>query len=124
MEAKKFGQYLKKLRLEQGYTIRQVEMKTGISNAYLSQIENGKRNIPTAQILQKLAPVYRVETTELLTAAGYLEKDSDVSSKKPETLVFNHLEGFSDLSEEEQKRIEQSLIEQAEFLISKAKKNK
>lgn len=125
MEAKKFGQYLKKLRVEQGYTIRQVEMKTGISNAYLSQIENGKRNIPTAQILQKLAPVYGVETTELLTVAGYIDKveESD-ASKQPETIMFNHLDGFDDLDSEEQQRIIQQLEEQAEFLIAKAKKNK
>lgn len=123
MEAKKFGQYLKKLRTEQGYTIRQVEMKTGISNAYLSQIENGKRNIPTAQILQKLAPVYGVETTELLTVAGYIDKveESNINNQ-PETIMFNHLDGFDDLEKEEQDRIIRQLVDQAEFLIAKAKK--
>ncbi|ULG72973.1 helix-turn-helix domain-containing protein [Macrococcus brunensis] len=123
MEAKEFGKYLKKLRLENGYTIRQVEMKTEISNAYLSQIENGKRGVPSAAILKKLAPVYKVGYTELFQAAGYIDEDEPelIEADDPETLMFK-VEGLKDLPEEEIQRIEQTLIEQALFMIERSKK--
>lgn len=125
MEAKEFGQYLKKLRLENGYTIRQVEMKTEISNAYLSQIENGKRGVPSAAILKKLAPVYKVGHADLLQSAGYIDEDECEPSevKDPETLMFK-VEGLKDLPDEEVRRIEETLIEQALFMIERSKKNK
>ncbi len=60
-----FGKYLKSLRKERGFTLREVESKAKISNAYLSQLERGERNIPTIRILSKLAKVYGVSLTSL-----------------------------------------------------------
>lgn len=71
---KDFGKYLKNLRLMQRLTLREVENKTGVSNAYISQIERGIRRAPSPQILKKIAPLYKVTVKELLEAAGYLEK--------------------------------------------------
>lgn len=39
-------------------TLRQVEEITGISNAYLSQLENGKIKKPSYDVVQKLNDVY------------------------------------------------------------------
>ena len=55
------GKYLKELRLINKLTLREVEKITGISNAYLSQVERGKRSVPTIKILRKLAHVYNVQ---------------------------------------------------------------
>lgn len=65
--------YLKKLRGEM--SIRQVAEKTGISNAYLSQLESGKRDNPHPEILKKLAKFYGIPIIELLKKSGYLEED-------------------------------------------------
>lgn len=67
-----FGKYLKDLRVAAHLTLRQVEIQAGVSDSYLSQVENGKRGIPSADILKKLAPVYGVPYEEMLVAAGYL----------------------------------------------------
>jgi len=63
-----FGNYLYRLRLAEKLTLRQVEKKTGISNSYLSQIENGRRSIPTIPILIKLAKVYDVRLVDMIIA--------------------------------------------------------
>jgi hypothetical protein len=41
------GSVLKRVRKARGITLRQVEAITGISNAYLSQLETGKVNNPS-----------------------------------------------------------------------------
>lgn len=50
-------------------TLRQVEADTGISNAYLSNLESGSKK-PGAKTLAKLAGYYRVPIQDLLQLAG------------------------------------------------------
>ena len=50
---------LNELRRTRGLTLREVERSTGISNAYLSQIETGKIVNPTIRIVQALADFYQ-----------------------------------------------------------------
>ncbi len=64
-----FGRYLKLLRIDRGMTLRQVEKITKISNSYLSQMESGKRNVPTLKILKRLADAYGMYVTNLIDAA-------------------------------------------------------
>jgi len=73
-----FGEYLRTLRLEKRYSLRQVEELSGVSNSYLGLIERGQRPIPGADILKKLAPVFDVPVRDLLAVAGYL-KEEDIS---------------------------------------------
>jgi transcriptional regulator with XRE-family HTH domain len=69
-----FGAYLKSLRTGVGMTLRDVEEATGneVSNAYLSQLENGKIAKPSPNILYSLATVYRVSYAKLMERAGYI----------------------------------------------------
>jgi len=67
----KIGSYLRELRLKNNFTTKQVEVKTGISNSYISLIERDKRK-PSVEILHKLAKAYRVKTEDLLRFIGYL----------------------------------------------------
>ena len=76
MEAKQkqFSELIKELRSAKGFSLRQVEKKSGISNAYLSQLENGKIEKPSPHILYKLAEVYEVSYENLMKLAGYIKK--------------------------------------------------
>jgi transcriptional regulator with XRE-family HTH domain len=56
-------------RLRGTRTLRQVEAETGISNAYLSNIESGAKR-PGVRILSKLAQYYHVPSQDLLKTAG------------------------------------------------------
>src|SRR5687768_3563123 len=62
---------LKKLRLDAELSLRDVESVTAISNAYLSQLENGRTKNPSPHVLKKLARAYSVRYEMLMDAAGY-----------------------------------------------------
>ena len=64
-----FGKFLKRIREARGLTLRDVETKVGVSNAYLSQIEQGKRSIPSIKILNKLSLAYGIPSSILLKKA-------------------------------------------------------
>lgn len=70
---------LKELRERAGLTLRQVEEATQISNSYLSQLETGKINSPSAQSLYILSKLYGVSVETLLIEAG-LVKSVNVES--------------------------------------------
>lgn len=73
-----FGEHLKELRLKRRLTMRDVETATGLSNAYISLLEKGKRTRPTGQVIRKLAEVYQVEMSDLM----YALPDKDGGGKK------------------------------------------
>ncbi|USK66269.1 transcriptional repressor LexA [Peribacillus frigoritolerans] len=91
-----FGSYLRKLRKERGLSIRRLEEMSGVSNAYLSQIENGKRGLPSPEILKKIYEPLDVGYTELMEKAGYIST-SVKSELIPETIEA--LESTDALSE-------------------------
>jgi len=79
------GNQLKELRQQYGLTLRQVEDAVGISNAYLSQLENGKIKMPSVQVLYKLAQLYRTALDLLLWHAGIIEVLGDIIKLGVET---------------------------------------
>ncbi len=74
MEVESFGQFIKDLRKRQRMSLRDVEKESGVSNAYIAQLEKGDRPAPSADILKKLARAYNVTVRELLMKAGYLDE--------------------------------------------------
>lgn len=68
---KTLGEYLAQGRKSKGLSLRTVESNIGISNAYLSQLENGKIQEPSPVVLQKLSKVYGLSYLESLRLAGY-----------------------------------------------------
>jgi transcriptional regulator with XRE-family HTH domain len=55
-------------------SLRQVEeaSQKAVSNAYLSQLENGKVAQPSPSVLNTLAELYGIEYMTLMQMAGYL----------------------------------------------------
>lgn len=70
-DIKKLGSFLASARTKLGMTLRAVEKETGISNAYLSQLEHAKIRTPAPPNLFKLAELYRVPYELLMELAGY-----------------------------------------------------
>jgi transcriptional regulator with XRE-family HTH domain len=69
-----FGEFLKELRSRKDVTLKQVEEGTGMSNAYISQLETGtRRRLPAPAKLKALADYFNVTIKELLEKAGYVE---------------------------------------------------
>jgi len=87
-----FGQYLRTLRLEKRYSLREVEQMSGVSNSYLGLIERGQRPIPGADILKKLAPVFDVPIRDMLAAGGYLKVEDITLSEEDEVeMAFQYV---------------------------------
>ena len=67
-----FGEYLKMLRERAGLSQESLAEEADISSAYISQLETGRRNPPTPDVLRRMAPALGVPYTVLLQAAGHL----------------------------------------------------
>jgi HTH-type transcriptional regulator, competence development regulator len=70
-EQKSLAAIFRESRDRLGLTLREVEAKTGISNAYLSQLEGGKIKEPSPKTLHKLCELYGCSYSLALELAGY-----------------------------------------------------
>jgi transcriptional regulator with XRE-family HTH domain len=92
------GEFIRDLRNNARISLRQLAEQTGISNPYLSQIENGLRK-PSAEVLQQLATALRVSTPMMYLRAGLLDRgdgqgvlaaiagDEDLTMSQKQTLI-------------------------------------
>jgi transcriptional regulator with XRE-family HTH domain len=93
------GETLKEARSCLELSLRSVESKTSISNAYLSQLETGKITNPSPHVLKKLSELYQLPYQELMTAAGYppgppAERDVFLSHRATDKQFVRELAGF------------------------------
>jgi transcriptional regulator with XRE-family HTH domain len=97
------GSILADLRRAKGLTLREVEEETdrAVSNAYLSQLENGRIKKPSPNVLRCLAEVYAVPYESLLEKAGYLlPSDGGVGPRKRRAIF-----AIDDLTAEEEEEL-------------------
>lgn len=109
------GTKLHKIRRARGATLRGVEDATGISNAYLSQLENDKISKPSPNFLYKLAAFYEVPYEDLMRAAGYVGEDRSGDEEKRGQVSAVALATLRNLEPEE----EEELMRYAEYLRSR-----
>ncbi len=107
------GALLGDLRTAKRLSLREVEEATGnaVSNAYLSQLENGKIKKPSPNMLHSLAEVYVVPYEALMEKAGYLLPSEDGGGRRKSLAAF----AIDDLSAEE----EEELLKYLAFLRSR-----
>ena len=107
------GALLADLRTAKGLSLREVEEATGkaVSNAYLSQLENGKIRKPSPNVLHSLAGVYAVPYEALMEKAGYLLPTQNTTGQRKRLAVF----AIDDLTAEE----EEELLKYLAFLRSR-----
>jgi transcriptional regulator with XRE-family HTH domain len=100
--ASELGAVLSDLRNAKGYSLREVEEATdkAVSNAYLSQLENGKIKKPSPNVLHSLAGVYAVPYEALMEKAGYLLPSEDGEGPRQRLAVFA-IDGLTAEEEEE-----------------------
>ena len=67
----RLGEVLRRARSHRGYSLRQVEERTGVLNAHLSQIERGQIRRPDATLLWRLSELYALNYDLLAYWAGY-----------------------------------------------------
>jgi HTH-type transcriptional regulator, competence development regulator len=111
---KSLGEGLRLARDLRKLSLREVEEATGISNAYLSQLENDKVRKPSPHFLHKLAALYDIAYELLMESAGYIKRKAPDG---PKTLQGAALFAQDKLTSEE----EVALAEYLAFLRSKKK---
>jgi transcriptional regulator with XRE-family HTH domain len=112
-QANELGALLADLRKAKGLSLRQVEEATDkeVSNAYVSQLENGKIKKPSPNVLHSLAEVYVVPYEALMERAGYLLPSENDGGRRKRLAAF----AIDDLTAEE----EEELLKYLAFLRSR-----
>jgi transcriptional regulator with XRE-family HTH domain len=109
-KSKSLGELLKELREANKLTLREMEKQTGISNAYLSQVENGQIKKPSPNYLFKISEALNYPYESLMERAGFVvpSKDVDPSDKSEsngrlskESKAFAIFSSIKDLTEDE-----------------------
>ena len=113
----KLGQYLKTMRDAMALSLRQVEEKSGISNAFVSQIESGKVKQPSPVMLYKLAELYSVPYESLMELAGYPLPSASTPDPRSASAVFRRFGEITPIEETE-------LLDYLAFLRSRARKGR
>lgn len=118
MQEKKIGEIIAEQREKAGYSQRQLAKIANISNAELSKIESGEREIPNPKTLRKISNYIDVNYNELMYMVGL---GIEVSPLNPFIKDY-----YSSLKGEELNVAEINVlgsIENAEKLVSSCKNN-
>jgi transcriptional regulator with XRE-family HTH domain len=88
-----FGDALRQLRERKGVSQKEMAAAIGVSPAYLSALEHGKRGLPNFDFLQRVAGYFNIiwdEAEELFSTAGRSDPRIvvDTSGMKPEYTAF------------------------------------
>lgn len=96
------GARLRAARQAKGWSLREVERRTGIHNAHLAQIETGVIGRPAMHLLHSLAALYGQDYPELLRLAGHVQRAPSNGATAGPALA---LHGADDLTPEEQQEV-------------------
>ena len=90
--AKTLGEVLRDERTKNGWTLREVEEKTGVHNAHLSQIESGAITKPAPNILFTLAAFYGLDYQRLMKLAGHFTGSKGQSQRSLQGAALRAME--------------------------------
>ena len=78
---KNLGITLKALRAEKGISQEKLALSTGIDRRYMSDIENGRRNV-SLEIIEKLAAFFEMNISELFQKIEQIDSFTKNKHKK------------------------------------------
>ena len=99
----KFGQYIRKLRTDNNYTLTQLAAKLGVDSGALSKIETGKRQL-NEKLLSRLAEVFDLNEMDVrneyyadLIATILLERNcsDEVITLATKKVIYRRNKGIS-----------------------------
>jgi HTH-type transcriptional regulator, competence development regulator len=108
---KPFGPTLRDKRIAKGYSLRKFADLVGVSPTYLSQVEQGNVDPPTAERVQKMAEILNDNADELIALAGRVPGDLPRIIQKQPTQMPELLREAKGLT-----------VEQMQMLIDQARK--
>lgn len=106
-----YGKFLRKVRIDECETLKTMSEKLGVTSAYLSAVENGKRNIPQ-KWFQSIHDIYNLsneQIQEMKIAAdnsvrtATIDLKSALPHQREAALVFSR--SFENIDDEMAERI-------------------
>lgn len=98
-----FGKELRKIRVENDETLKDMGDRIGVSASFLSAVENGKKNVGE-KFIRKIAETYRIpyeKQLELIELArGYEKIDLRTASEKKRALAKLFCENFEYITDD------------------------
>lgn len=114
-----FGRFMRYIRTEKGLLLKDVADMLGVSSAYLSAVEHGKKGQPSAAMISKLENELKLtadQRKELRSAVRDSVSSMDIPSKAT-PFAFETANAFArklpNLSEQQLKKIK-SIVDQEE----------
>jgi transcriptional regulator with XRE-family HTH domain len=102
------GEVLREARRERGWTLREVERRSGVRNAHLSQIESGVIERPDTGLLWTLAGLYGMQFSALMQLAGRTspqgQGDDGTAGSRRRSLAGVALQALDDLTPAQQEQ--------------------
>jgi len=87
MKKDTFGNTIREMRGERGYSIKQLATNLKVNYTYLSKIENNER-IPSEDFIERIAEAFNVDAEELKLQAGKIPEDvKRILSENPKDAI-------------------------------------
>lgn len=118
MQEKKIGEIIAEAREKAGYSQRQLAKEANISNAELSKIESGEREIPNPKTLRKISKYINVNYNEMMYKIGL---GMEVNSLNPFIKAYYEKMNLDELNEAEINVL--GSIENSRKLVDSCKEN-
>ena len=112
MAITKFGEYTRDLRIDRGENLKEMAKNLGVSSAFLSAVENGKKQVPKTWY-EKISSIYELALKEKEKLRNVIEESKNMlvlnlqnvtQANKEFALVFAR--SFEELTDEERKKIQ------------------
>ena len=117
---KKFGPFIREIRIQKGLGQRELASKIGVSASYLNDIEKDKRTAPKLDIIKKISKILSIDNKKLNDLAGISKKTlapdiNDFIAKNPKINSLIRTIQENDLNEKQIESI--STIASINFLF-------
>ena len=112
MAITKFGEYTRDLRIDRGENLKEMAKNLGVSSAFLSAVENGKKQVPKTWY-ERISSIYELALKEKEKLKNAIEEskkmlvlnlENTTQANREFALVFAR--SFEELTDEERKKIQ------------------
>ncbi len=100
-----FGTRLRRRREEAGFTLRGFAEMIGVSSTYLSQVEQGKYDPPTAERASRIAELFEEDPDEWIGYAGRVPEDIQNLVREASPQMLELIRSILRLSERQLKEL-------------------
>jgi transcriptional regulator with XRE-family HTH domain len=100
-----FGRLLRDKRLEKGFSLRKFAEAVGVSPTYLSQVEQGNVQPPTADRVKRMAELLEENADEWIALAGRVPEDLPKIIQEQPTEISELLREASGLTADQLRKL-------------------